>query len=88
VIGRLGGDEFAIVLWNMSVAHASRKAHSLEDMIAGTTIMRDGGQLAVGASAGIAALSPLDTPEQAIDAADRAMYVRKREKRAATPITQ
>ena len=36
-----------------------------------------------GASAGIAALSPLDTAAQAIDAADRAMYVRKREKRAA-----
>jgi len=84
VIGRLGGDEFAVVLWNMSVAHAAGKARALEEIIAGVTIARDTLRLAVGASAGMAALSPLDTPAQAIDAADRAMYVRKREKRAAT----
>jgi len=84
VIGRLGGDEFAVVLWNMSVAHAAGKARALEDIIAGATITRGAGKLAVGASAGLVALSPLDTPAQAIDAADRAMYVRKREKRAVT----
>ncbi len=84
VIGRLGGDEFAVVLWNMSVTHAAGKARALEDMIAGTTITRGAVKLAVGASAGLVALSPLDTPAQAIDAADRAMYVRKREKRAVT----
>ena len=67
----------------MSVAHAGGKARALEDMIASAAITRGGGTFAVGASAGIAALSPLDTPAQAIDAADRAMYVRKREKRAA-----
>lgn len=82
VIGRLGGDEFAVVLWNMSVTHAAGKARALEDLIAGTMVPRDPARLAVGASAGIAALSPLDTAAQAIDAADRAMYVRKREKRA------
>jgi diguanylate cyclase (GGDEF)-like protein len=84
VIGRLGGDEFAVVLWNMSVTHAGGKARALEDLISGVTIMRGAVKLAVGASAGIAALSPLDTPAQAVDAADRAMYVRKREKRATT----
>jgi len=81
VIGRLGGDEFAVVLWNMSVTHAAGKARALEDIIGSATITRGAGKLAVGASAGLVALSPLDTPEQAIDAADRAMYVRKREKR-------
>jgi diguanylate cyclase (GGDEF)-like protein len=85
VIGRLGGDEFAVVLWNMSVTHAAGKAHALEDIIAAVTITRSKAKLAVGASAGIAALSPLDTPAQAIDAADRAMYMRKREKRAGLP---
>ena len=83
LIARLGGDEFAVVLWNMSVTHAAAKARALEEIIAGATITRDACKLAVRASAGIAALSPLDTPAQAIDAADRAMYVRKREKRAA-----
>ena len=84
VIGRLGGDEFAVVLWNMSVTHAGGKARALEEIISGVTITRGAVKLAVGASAGIAALSPLDTPAQAVDAADRAMYVRKREKRATT----
>jgi diguanylate cyclase (GGDEF)-like protein len=83
VVGRLGGDEFALVLWNMSVEHAGGKARALEDVIARATITRGEAKLSVGASAGIAALSPLDTPAQAIDAADRAMYMRKREKRAA-----
>ncbi len=82
VIGRLGGDEFAIVLWNMSVTHAAGKARALEDIIAGAMVPHGSAKLAVGASAGLVALSPLDTPAQAIDAADRAMYVRKREKRA------
>ena len=84
VIGRLGGDEFAVVLWNMSVTHAGGKARALEESIAGVTITRGPAKLAVGASAGLVALSPLDTPAQAIDAADRAMYMRKREKRAAS----
>ena len=84
VIGRLGGDEFAVVLWNMSVIHAAAKARALEDLVAGATVQRGRARLCVGASAGIAALSPLDTAAQAIDAADRAMYVRKREKRGAT----
>jgi diguanylate cyclase (GGDEF)-like protein len=82
VIGRLGGDEFALVLWNMSVEHAGGKARALEDVIARATITRGEAKLSVGASAGIAALSPLDTAAQAIDAADRAMYMRKREKQA------
>jgi diguanylate cyclase (GGDEF)-like protein len=85
VIGRLGGDEFAVVLWNMSVTHAAGKAGALEDIIAGAMVPHGSAKLAVGASAGLVALSPLDTPAQAIDAADRAMYVRKREKRTALP---
>jgi diguanylate cyclase (GGDEF)-like protein len=83
VIGRLGGDEFAVVMWNMNETHAAAKARQLEDIVARATIARGEARLSVGASAGIAALSPLDTAAQAIDAADRAMYVRKREKRAA-----
>ncbi len=83
VLGRLGGDEFAAVLWNMSVTHAASKARALEEIVAGAAVMRGAAKLAVGASTGLVALSPLDTPAQAIDAADRAMYVRKREKRAA-----
>jgi diguanylate cyclase (GGDEF)-like protein len=82
VVGRLGGDEFAVVMWNMSEAHAVTKSRDLEATIAKTVVTQGAAKLSVGASAGIAALSPLDTPAQAIDAADRAMYVRKRRKQA------
>ena len=81
VVGRLGGDEFAVLLWNVSEAHAVAKARDLEAAVEEVEVRHGSAQIAVGASAGIAALSPLDTPAQVIDAADRAMYVRKRERR-------
>jgi len=80
VVARLGGDEFAILMWNVSETHAFAKARDLENAVAAVEIQRGGIKLSVGASAGVAAVSPLDTPAQAIDAADRAMYVRKRER--------
>ena len=80
VVARLGGDEFAILMWNVSESHAFAKARDLENAVAAVEIERGGVKCAVGASAGIVAVSPLDTPAQAIDAADRAMYVRKRER--------
>ena len=80
VVARLGGDEFAILMWNVSETHAFAKARDLENAVAAVEIQRGGIKLSVGASAGVAAVSPLDTPAQAIDAADRAMYLRKRER--------
>ena len=80
VVARLGGDEFAILMWNVSETHAFAKARDLENAVAAVEVERGGIKLSVGASAGVAAVSPLDTPAQAIDAADRAMYVRKRER--------
>jgi diguanylate cyclase (GGDEF)-like protein len=82
VVARLGGDEFAVLLWNVSETHAFAKARDLEEGVAAVTIVRSGVPISVTASAGVAALSPLDGPEEAIDAADRAMYLRKRERQA------
>ena len=82
VVARLGGDEFAILMWNVSEAHAGAKARDLEAAVAAAKVKRGTVEVSVGASAGIVALSPLDTPAQAIDAADHAMYVRKRERQA------
>jgi diguanylate cyclase (GGDEF)-like protein len=82
VVARLGGDEFAVLLWNVNETHAFAKARDLEEAVAAVTITRSGVPLSVTASAGVAALSPLDGPEEAIDAADRAMYLRKRERAA------
>jgi diguanylate cyclase (GGDEF)-like protein len=74
VVGRLGGDEFAVLLWNVDDARAQAKARQLEAVVAAA---------GVGASAGVAMLTRDQTPEQAIAAADAAMYARKKQRRAA-----
>ncbi len=81
VVGRLGGDEFAVLMWNLRPAEADVRARALEEAVAGVKVKRGSATLSAGASIGMAALSPLKTPAQAIDAADRAMYARKKERR-------
>jgi diguanylate cyclase (GGDEF)-like protein len=81
VVGRLGGDEFGVLLWNLGVAQAAAKARELEQLIEAVSVAHGEARLAVGASAGATALSAYATPTQMIDAADRAMYVRKKERR-------
>jgi diguanylate cyclase (GGDEF)-like protein len=81
VVGRLGGDELGIVLWNAAPAQAAAKAGDLERLIAATELGHAGGRLGVGASAGCVPLSPERDSAANIDAADRAMYARKRERR-------
>jgi diguanylate cyclase (GGDEF)-like protein len=80
VVGRLGGDEFAVLLWNVSAGQAGAKARELENLVAEVSVPHGTAKLSVGASAGATALQADDTPAQAIDAADKAMYVRKKER--------
>jgi diguanylate cyclase (GGDEF)-like protein len=81
VVGRLGGDEFGLLLWNIGKAPAETKARELEALIEAVTVVHGDARLAVGASAGAVPLAAGATPAQVLDAADRAMYARKREKR-------
>ncbi len=81
VVGRMGGDEFAIVLWHVDGRLASAKARDLEALIERITLAHGEARLSVGASAGVAPLRADMTTALAIDAADRAMYARKRERR-------
>ena len=81
VVGRLGGDEFGVLLWNLGPPQAAAKARELEKLIEAGGIVHGEARLAVGASAGLVALSADATPAQMIDAADKAMYARKRERR-------
>jgi diguanylate cyclase (GGDEF)-like protein len=82
LVARLGGDEFAVLLWHLSEADAERKARALEAAVDRTTATHAGTALAVGASAGVAALLPLDEPADVLARADRAMYARKAARRA------
>jgi diguanylate cyclase (GGDEF)-like protein len=81
VIGRLGGDEFALLLWNLSETDAHAKAALLEQAIDRLTFMFRGRSVTAGASAGIAVLGPHAEAGKALEEADRAMYVRKAQRR-------
>jgi diguanylate cyclase (GGDEF)-like protein len=81
VIGRLGGDEFALVLWNLSEIDARAKAASLEAAVDGLSFRFGGRNVTAGASAGVAILGPHAEAGRALEEADRAMYVRKAQRR-------
>ena len=81
VIGRLGGDEFALLLWNLSETDARAKAASLEQAIDELRFTFGGRTVSAGASAGIAILGPHAEAGRALEEADRAMYIRKAQRR-------
>ena len=84
VIGRLGGDEFAVLLWNLSKTDARAKAATLEEAIDRLTFVFRGSNVTAGASAGVALLDAHSDADRALDEADRAMYVRKAQRRHET----
>jgi diguanylate cyclase (GGDEF)-like protein len=81
VVGRLGGDEFGLLLWNLSEIDAKAKAAALEQAIDGLNFDFGGESLTAGASAGVAVLGPHAEAGRALEEADRAMYVRKAQRR-------
>ena len=81
VIGRLGGDEFGVLLWHLSEADARAKAAELEHAIDSLSFTFDGQTVHAGASAGVAVLDRRVNPVRALEEADRAMYVRKAQRR-------
>jgi diguanylate cyclase (GGDEF)-like protein len=81
VVGRLGGDELGVLVWRVDEAQASAKARNLEILIERISVMHGQVQVQVGASVGTSPLLPDATPAEAIEAADRAMYARKQERR-------
>jgi diguanylate cyclase (GGDEF)-like protein len=81
VVARLGGDEFGVVLWNASEAHATAKAFELERIVEAISVPYGEARLSAGASAGMVPMAASATTAQLLEAADRAMYARKKEKR-------
>jgi diguanylate cyclase (GGDEF)-like protein len=84
VIGRLGGDEFALLLWNLSETDARAKAASLEQEVDRLTFVFRGHSVTAGASAGVALLGLHAEAGKVLEEADRAMYVRKAQRRHET----
>jgi diguanylate cyclase (GGDEF)-like protein len=81
VVGRLGGDEFAVLLWNLSETDARAKAAALEQSIDALRFVFRGSPVTTGASAGVAILNSHSDSRKALEEADRAMYVRKAQRR-------
>ena len=81
VVGRYGGDEFVVLLWNVRGPEAQAKARALETAVYATPVQWGSSSLVVGASAGVALLGALDTPDGVLARADGAMYARKRERK-------
>ncbi|MGC2778713.1 MAG: GGDEF domain-containing protein [Bradyrhizobium sp.] len=81
VIGRLGGDEFGVLLWHLSETGARAKAAALEEAIDGMTFTFGGQTVHAGASVGVALLDKRVNPVRALEEADRAMYIRKAQRR-------
>lgn len=84
IVGRLGGDEFGLLLWNLTENDARAKAASLEQAVDGLKFTFGGSTVTAGASAGVALLGLHADAQKALEEADRAMYVRKAQRRHET----
>ena len=78
IVGRLGGDEFGVILVQVDSQGAQAKATQLAQAIEAQPVAWNGDALTVGASFGVHSLTPGQQADEALDAADRAMYERKR----------
>lgn len=77
IVGRLGGDEFAVILAQASPGSAAAKAASLAKAVASDFAEWAGEPLRVDVSYGTYTLAGGERPDEALAAADRAMYARK-----------
>lgn len=78
VVGRLGGDEFAVILALVDGEGALAKARSLAKAIESRPAAWNGSGLDVRVSFGVNTFSGRECVDEALHAADRAMYKRKR----------
>lgn len=81
VVARLGGDEFGVLMWHIAADQAALKAREMEAAIEVASVDYGAARLSVGASVGTVSLGADIDAAAAIDAADRAMYARKKERR-------
>jgi diguanylate cyclase (GGDEF)-like protein len=81
VVGRLGGDEFGVILAQSGVEPATAKAVRLAEAIAAAEVVWEGDRLHVTVAYGVHTLSSGQQADDALEAADKAMYANKRGRR-------
>ncbi|HEY0487503.1 MAG TPA: EAL domain-containing protein [Mycobacteriales bacterium] len=74
LVGRFGGDEFAIVTTTLDCGALTDLAHRVVAALDDPLTAPDGGQVHLGAAAGVALAEPGTTAEQLLCNADLAMY--------------
>jgi diguanylate cyclase (GGDEF)-like protein len=78
VVGRLGGDEFGVILAQSGLEPAATKAAKLAEAIGAEAVDWEGHKLHISVAYGVHTLSSGQHADDALDAADRAMYEHKR----------
>ena len=76
VVARFGGEEIAIILRAIAIDSAMTVAERLRKLVESTVIPFEGQELRATVSIGVAGFpsSPVKTPEQLVEAADKALY--------------
>lgn len=77
IIGRYGGEEFLVALTNCSTKDARDLMQQVCDQLSQIAFRGETGEFHVTLSVGLAPLNGFNSPEKAIEAADRALYRRK-----------
>lgn len=84
LVARLGGDEFGVLLPRAEITAARDKAQLLAHRVQASPLNWNGAVIPLSVSHGVHALTGGEPARAALDAADRAMYVRKRLRTANT----
>jgi len=79
LVGRLGGDEFGVILAQADHAAANVKALRLAELIQSQNVEWRGHRIALSVAHGTYALKGKEDANDALHAADRDMYARKRD---------
>jgi two-component system, cell cycle response regulator len=76
VFGRYGGEELCVILRGIEATNALLAAQRIVELVRGVVVEYQGKSLKVTVSVGASTSSPnlLDTPQELLDAADRALY--------------
>lgn len=86
VVGRVGGDEFAVLCQDLPQTEDLERVAGRLRAVLKAPLEANGTLHTIGATTGVAVAAPGSTPEELLDAADRAMYAAKfRRHRAPAP---